>query len=172
MPASILAGYAFKPTNQWTLLADYEWTQWNTFQSQDVAISETDPFRLAFLTGDPTNNVSHTSRDWHNVSSVGLGANFKANEAWQLRGGYAYFEKTVPNHTLSPDVPDAPINLVTAGFSRTWESIILDFAFNAYIYTKREVNNTVGNAVGASVNGTYKTWAPAVALNLTYKFGK
>lgn len=172
LPASILAGYAFKPTEKWTLLADYEWTQWNVFQSQSVAVNETDPTRRAVLTGDPSSNVTTQPRNWHNVSAFGVGANFKQNDAWQWRGGYAYFQKTVPNDTFSPDVPDATNHLLTAGFSWSWESIILDFAFNAYIYPSRSVNNTVGNNVGASVNGTYKTFAPAIALNLTYKFSK
>ncbi len=172
LPASAILGYAFKPTDRWTLLADYEWTQWNSFQKQDIAINETDPTRLTFLTGDPTNNVSTIQRNWHNVSAFGVGANFKANETWQWRGGYAYFEKTAPNDTFLPDVPDAAVHLLTAGLSRSWDSLILDCAFQGFFYVNRAVNNTVGNALGASVNGTYKTFTPAVAINATYKFGR
>ena len=157
LPASFLAGYAFRANSQWTLLADYELTGWNSFQSQDVAYGGT---------------VSSTPRNWHNASAVGVGANYKQNDTWQWRGGYAFFQKTVPNDTFSPDVPDSPVHLLTAGFSRTWVSWVLDFAVNTYIYPSRSVNNTVGNSVGASVNGSYHTIAPALALNLTYKFGK
>jgi long-chain fatty acid transport protein len=171
LPASVLAGYAFKPNSQWTLLADYEWTQWNVFQNQSVAIHETDPNRLAFLTGSPTNNVSTIPRNWRNVSAVGLGANFKQNDHWQWRGGYSFFQRTVPSDTFTPDIPDSADHVITTGFSRTWESIILDCAMNLNIYANRTITNTVGNTVGASVNGTYKTIIPIVALNLTYKFG-
>jgi len=172
LPASAILGYAYKPTDQWTLLADYEWTQWNTFQNQDIAINESDPGRLAFLTGDPTNNVSSVQRHWHNVSAGGVGANFMANKAWQLRGGYAYFEKTAPNDTFSPDIPDASIHLLALGLSRSWDSVVLDFAFHGYFYVNRTVNNTVGNTSGATVNGTYKNFTPVLGLNATYKFGK
>ena len=171
LPANAIVGYTYKPAKRWTLLLDYEWTQWNTFQSENIAINETDPSRLAFLTGDPASNVSSTQRQWHNVSAVGGGANFKLNDAWQLRGGYAYYEKTVPNDTFSPDVPDATVHLLTAGFSRSWNSLILDCAFQGYFYVNRDVDNTVGNAEGGSVNGTYKTFIPSIGLNLTYKFG-
>ena len=176
LPASILGGYAFKPTDQWTLLLDYEWTQWNVFQNQDVAFDESDNSgglsgagRLGLLTGGtgPNANVSRTVRQWHNVSAVGGGVNYKINEAWQVRGGYAYYEKAVPNDTFSPDVPDASNHLFTAGCSRTWDSFVVDFAFNAYYYVNRSVNDNVGSG---AVNGTYKTFVPALALNLTYKF--
>lgn len=171
LPASVLAGYAFKPTDKWTLLADYEWTQWNSFNNQDVAINETDPSRLSLLTGNPSSNVSSTARNWRNVSAVGFGANYKVDEYWQFRGGYAFYEKTSPNDTFSPDVPDAASHLLTAGVSRSWTNLTIDFAFNAQFYVNRSINNTVGNAVGASVNGTYKTFLPAIGLNFTYKFG-
>jgi long-chain fatty acid transport protein len=178
LPQSVTLGYAFKANEKWTFLADYEWTQWNVFQSQDVAINETDNSggfstagRLGLLTGNGTNET-HVERRWHNVSSFGLGANFKPNETWQWRGGYAFFEKTVPNDTFSPDIPDASLHMLSAGLSHAWESIILDFAFNGYFYVTRSINNTVGNSVGASVNGDYSTFVPALTMNLTYKFGK
>jgi len=172
LPANAILGYQFKATDRWSFLADYEWTQWNTFQSENIAIDESNPNRLTFLTGNPSSNVTTIPRNWHNVSSIGAGTNFKLNDAWQLRGGYAYFEKTAPNDTVSPDIPDSSIHMISAGFTRSWDSLILDFAFQAYIYVDRDVNNTVGNAVGGSVNGTYKTFVPVLGLNLTYKFGR
>lgn len=170
LPATAIVGYAFKPTPRWTLLADYEWTQWNTLQSEDIALNEQNPSRLALLTGNPNSNVVSISRHWHNVSAVGVGANYKPTAAWEWRGGYGFFEKTSPNDTASPDIPDAPIHLLTAGCSRHWTSWTVDAAFNAYFYIPRDVSNTVGNTVGGSVNGTYKTFVPSLVLDVTYTF--
>ena len=96
LPASILGGYAFKPTDQWTLLLDYEWTQWNVMQNQDVAFDETDPNRLTLLTGGtgPNANVNRTVRNWHNVSAVGGGANYKINDVWQESMSYVQQKRT------------------------------------------------------------------------------
>jgi long-chain fatty acid transport protein len=171
LPQSVIGGYAYNPNKAWTLLLDYEWTQWNVFQDQRVAVQETDPNRLGLITGNSNTNVVVTPRHWHNVSAVGGGANYKWNDSWQFRGGYAFFEKTVPNDTFTPDVPDASVHFITLGLSRTWERFILDFAFDAFIYTNRDVSNTVGQASGASINGTYKTFSPAAILSLTYKIG-
>jgi len=170
LPQSVIGGYAFKPNSRWTLVADYEWTQWNVFQSQNIAIQESAPNRLALLTGNGS-NVSTTVRDWHNVSAVGAGTNFKLNNAWQFRGGYAYYERTTPTQTFVPDVPDSAVHLVTLGFSRSWERLVFDFAFNGFFYADRNVTNTVGNNVGASINGTYTNFTPAISMSLTYKFG-
>jgi long-chain fatty acid transport protein len=169
LPATLLAGYAFKWKERWTFLADYEWTGWNSFQSQDVSVQETDPSRLAFITGNPASNTFQVARHWKNTSSVGLGANYKASEKWQYRGGYAFFQNAVPDSTFSPDIPDSSIHTVTAGFSRLWKSIVFDFALNGYFYENRSVSNGVGNAVGASADGEYKTFVPALALSVTYR---
>jgi long-chain fatty acid transport protein len=178
LPAAVLFGYAFQATEKLKFLADYQWTQWNVFQSQDIAINETDSTggltglgRLGVLTGNGT-NVTQTSRNWHNTNSFGLGANYMINDAWQVRGGYAYYEKTVPNDTFTPDVPDATNHLLSTGLTRTWESFVLNFAFGAFIYPSRSVSNSVGSAIGSSVNGSYHTFVPTFALDLTYKFGR
>jgi long-chain fatty acid transport protein len=168
LPATILAGYAFQMNPKWTLLADYQWTQWNVFETQRVALSETDPQRLGFVNGG-SNEIS-TSRNWRNTSSIALGANYKHSDTWQWRTGYAFYQRTVPAQTFSPDVPDAAVHVLALGFSRTWGQFILDFAFNEFLVAKRDIENTVGNSVGASVNGTYRTLVPLFGLNATYKF--
>lgn len=169
LPQSVLGGYSYHPNDQWTFLVDYEWTQWNVFQDQNVAVSETDPSRLALITGNGSQQTT-IARQWHNVSAFGGGVNYKINDGWQVRGGYAYYEKTVPNDTFSPDIPDASNHLISAGVTRTMGSFVIDGAFTAFIYAHRDVNNTVGNAQGGSVNGTYKDFIPGLALSLTYKF--
>ncbi len=169
LPASFLLGYAFHPDSRWTFLADYEWTQWSVYKNQDVTLSETDPNRLTLLTGNPAVNTVRTSKNWKDASTIGVGANYKVNDSFQWRGGYAFFEKTAPNNTFGPDVPDAAIHLLTAGLTQSWSSLVFDFAVNGWFYANRRVDNTVGNASGASVNGTYKTFVPAVAFNLTYR---
>jgi len=169
LPASMMAGYAFRWNSAWTFLADYEWTGWNSFQSQDISIEETDPFRRSFITGNPASNTTQIPRHWKNASAIAVGANYMANEAWQYRAGYSFFQKSSPNDTFSPDIPDSSIHLLAIGFSRTWRAVVVDFAFNEYIYARRSVNNTVGNSVGASINGDYTTFAPALALNVTYR---
>ncbi len=169
LPASFILGYAYRPSSRWTFLADYEWTQWSVFKNQDVTINESDPNRLGLLTGDPTSNTIRTQRKWEDVSAVGFGANYKMSDTLQWRGGYAYFERTVPNNTFSPDVPDSGMHLLTAGLSKSISSLVFDFAVNGWFYANRSINNTVGNAAGGSVNGTYKTFVPAVAFNIIYR---
>ena len=96
-------------------------------------------------------------------------AAIKINDRWQVRGGYAYFEEIIPDQTFNPDIPDAAINLLTAGFTRSWSSVVFDFALNTWVFDSRSVNNTVGNAAGASVDGTYKVFVPSIAFNITYR---
>lgn len=172
LPQSVIAGYSFRPNDRWVINFDYEWTQWNVFQEQRVAFSETDPDRLAFLTNGGPANESITARQWRNVSSLATGLEYKISPEWQARGGYAYYQRTVPNDTYNPDIPDAAVHNVSVGLSRLWKSITIDAAFMAYIYDNRTITNTVGTSVGASVNGTYEAFIPGGSISLTYRFGR
>ncbi|MBN1689075.1 MAG: outer membrane protein transport protein [Candidatus Omnitrophica bacterium] len=165
-PQSVIAGYSYKP-NKWSFEIDGEWVDYSAVDETKINyMNETDPTRLGFLNaaGNPAN------RDWHNTWNLGLGTNYEFNETWQARGGYFYYPQAIPNSTWDPSNPESSRNGFTLGGSYVKQNFSVDLAYNLILFNNRKVNNTVGNSIGTSVNGEYKTTAQIVSANFTYKF--
>jgi len=164
-PQSLLLGYAYKPTNKWTFEMDYEWVGWSSIDETKIDYSETNPSRLGILNTD-----NPTPRSWQDSNNVGLGGNYKINDTWDVRGGYWYFERVVPNRTFDPSLPENTRNALTLGASLNLGPSTIDFAYNAIFFRDRNVDNSVGSSSSSSVDGKYETFSNLFAVNYTYRF--
>lgn len=167
LPQSVVVGYSFKPTHQWTFNVDVEWMDWSSVKHEAINwLNETDPTRLAVLnTGNPA------PRDWHSVWSQSIGAEYAVNDRLRLRGGYYHHTSPIPQGTWDPNLPDSNSHGITTGFGYdVSKHLTLDIAYSALFYELRKIDNTVGNAFGADVDGRYKQFINIGYATLTYKF--
>jgi long-chain fatty acid transport protein len=167
LPQTLTAGYAFN-WKKWTWELDMEWVDYSAFDRQFLEFKgETNPTRLAIL-----NNGNPESRDWHSSLNFGFGANYKFNEAWQMRSGYYYFPSVAPEHTWEPSIPDSPRHGFTLGAGHAWGRWNLDITYNAVYFENRTIHNSAGDNVLGPIDGSYRTFAHILSLNLSYKFGQ
>lgn len=165
-PQSLIVGYYYAPAGaRWTLLFDYEWTDWSVFKETRLDIREDDPTRAALL-----NAANPMVRDWRDVHALALGSEYIFKNGMGLRLGYAFFTTAVPNKTWDPSVPDSTQHTLANGLGIPWGAVNIDLVYNAILYNKRQIQNTVGATSGASVNGTYVTVVQLFGLGLTYRF--
>jgi long-chain fatty acid transport protein len=165
-PASLILGYAYAP-GAWTFEADAEWVGYSSVDKIDIRFKgESDATRQLILNaGNPT------PMDWKDTWNLGLGANYKFNDAWQARGGYTFFPPVVPEATWSPSALDSAKHGFSLGGSyAAGKSFSIDLGYAYILHPKRAVHNDVGATSFATVNGEYESSGQMITTGITYRF--
>jgi long-chain fatty acid transport protein len=179
LPSNVQFGYAYKPNEKWMLEADTAWYHWSSGRDINVRYPNVTATQLALLSAN--NPQPLTARDaW----SFATGANYKASDKWQFRGGFWYEPWALPESTFSPALMDLSRYGISTGLGYAiTENWGVDFAYTAVFMHNRTINNqvhenTTGMADGTPLpsgvtgaDGTYKNFANLLALNFTYRFG-
>lgn len=142
LPESVSLSAAHAATERLTLLADYTWTRWSSFDELRVKFSNSLPDSVAV-------------QGWNDSARYSIGLNYRLTPAWLLRAGYVIDETPVPNANLrSPRVPDADRRWYTIGFR--W-ALSEDFSIDAaYAYAPADnapIDNT--DSLGHNLKGEY-----------------
>jgi long-chain fatty acid transport protein len=141
-------GIAYRPDEKWTVAIEFEYGGWSTFDSAELKLENEVP-EAGFTD-------SSTSLDWNDAWIAKIGADYKINDKLSIRGGYAYVETMVPEHTLDAGNPDSDHHNLCIGFGYKMKSLVLDFFYIADIYEDRTVRNNI-------LSGKYE--------NFTHYFG-
>ena len=102
MPGQLIAGISVQATPQLTLLADYQWTQWSSF----------DEIPLDFENDALDNTQIENYNDTH---ALRLGAEYMVTPEWTARLGFLTHGPAAPDETVTPLLPEAYRNEYTAG---------------------------------------------------------
>ena len=160
-PASVVAGYAFRPSDKWKVEFNADWTQWN----------KVDDVTIHFDTPGMTDVVNQ--ENLHNTMAYKIGAEYLYSEKLTLRAGYIYNENATPEDTWRPSQPDTDMHFFLAGFGYRFKHVTVDTAFQLVYYEKRTIDNNVDQNEyfsSSSIDGTYETLAPCVSIGATYIF--
>lgn len=117
MPAQVVAGVSVQATERLRVQADYQWTGWSSFDTipltfENEALSQT------------------RNEDYNNTSAVRLGGAYEATDAVTLRAGYLFNQAAAPDRTVTPLLPEANRNHLTAGLNwRIIETVELNVAY-------------------------------------------
>jgi long-chain fatty acid transport protein len=151
-----------------TLEFDAQWTEWSTFESLTAVFEQP-------VLGQPGLSDEF---NWEDTWAYRFGVQYSVLDWLDLRAGFVYDEKTVPDETLSPLLPSGDRQLYTFGASGHYKSFTVDFAYNYLVDEDRDWNNQKGDptllqaAAGVSrVTGEFKDGSAHIfGLNLTYRF--
>lgn len=102
MPAQFVAGVAFDVTDRLLMLVDYQWTGWSSFDTIPL---------------DFERDALDQMRDegYENTHAIRVGGSYELTEAFTLRGGYLFNQAAAPDRTVTPLLPEANRNHITAG---------------------------------------------------------
>ena len=141
---------------KWTLLADATWTGWNKFKE----------LRVRFDNGSPD---AVTPENWRNTVRVSLGASYKGNGQWLLRGGIAHENSAIPEAFRTARIPDNAHTLLGIGANyRISKATSLDLGYVHAFVKDARVNNSVPGA--GTLVGNFEVAADVLALQYTYSF--
>ena len=83
--------------------------------------------------------------NWEDAWAYRFGVQYSVLHWLDLRAGFVYDEKAVPDETLSPLLPSGDRQLYTFGASGHYKSLTLDFAYNYLVDENRTWNNEKGD---------------------------
>ena len=151
-PQFIVAGISYRPTENWNLEFNLDWTDWDNLN--EVVFKDT-----AF--GDVPLAFNYESSFMYE-----FGVTRQLGKGWWASAGYIYSENSSPDKNFNPIVPDSDLHLGSVGFGRRstrWNwAVGYHFAYNS----GREVQGSVPGLA----DGTYKTLNHAINLSVTLKF--
>lgn len=150
MPEIVNISY-FRSMGRWDIMADAQWTGWSAIQD------------LTFVR-DSGQTLLSTPENFKNVWKFAVGANWRPDSVWTVRGGLAHDQSPVQTEYRTARLPDANKNWLTLGGQyKTSNAFKLDFGA-AYLWVNNgQINNNGGDPSGKSnglLNGHYNssTW--------------
>ncbi|WP_245771973.1 OmpP1/FadL family transporter [Rhodothermus profundi] len=159
MPAQFVAGFSWKTFPGITLLFDYQWTGWATF----------DQFIIEPVGGG---NPIVRIQDYRNTHTFRTGLLLQANSILEMRLGYTFAQGAAPSKTVTPLLPEASRNLITLGTGwRLGRGVMLDLAYQYVRQDDRRgrvIDPPPGTEPSPALNsGLYQLSAHVVSLTVS-----
>jgi long-chain fatty acid transport protein len=141
---------------KWSLLGDLTWTGWSNFKE----------LRVRFDNGAPD---AVTPANWRNTVRLSLGAGYKVDDRWMLRGGIAYENSAIRDEFRGPRIPDNAHTLIGLGFNyKVAKAGSLNFGYMHAFVKDAPVNTSTPTA--GTLAGKYKVRADVLSLQYNHSF--
>jgi long-chain fatty acid transport protein len=162
VPASFAVGLSHQLTSRLQILADYQWTGWNSVQS--LVINRTSG-------GTLTTEELRFKNGWR----AGVAANYVLDDRWKLRAGVARDNSPVEDAFRTPRLPDASRTWLAVGVQMTLsKQLAIDVGY-AHEFVK-DVSSNLASALSptdipkGNLVGTYKTNVNLLGVQMRYSF--
>ena len=161
LPEQVTVGLRQQLTNDFTVLAGYEWTRWGSFS------------RFPVLTTSGV-NATTLNFDYRDGWYASLGGEYKWNRDLTLRAGLGLEKSPVTDATRSVRLPDSDRTWATLGGSYTFnDKLSLDASYAHLFETSGSINMVPGNP-GYLTNlpfvASNKGHVDIISLSLTYRW--
>ncbi|MGC9941216.1 MAG: outer membrane protein transport protein [Verrucomicrobiota bacterium] len=151
-PQYVVGGVSFRPTTNWNVEVDVNWTDWDT-EKQIVFNS-------------PSFGDLALPLDFKSSFTYDFGVTRQLGKGYFASVGYIYSQNSSPDQNFTPLIPDANLQLGGIGFGhhgQRWDwAVGYQFAFNA--------GRTVSGNANPLADGTYRIFNNAFNVATTYKF--
>lgn len=144
LPETIYLSLSQAISDRWGIYGTLRWTNWSRFEE----------LRVQFAGGVQPDDV--TDESWNDSSRFSIGVDYKMNNQWTLRAGYAMDETPIPDaQRRTPRIPDSDRQFISLGASyNASENLSIDLAFIYLDADDSEIDTTV-DLVSGSPPGTF-----------------
>jgi len=165
IPDTLVLGIASQVTDKTSIELDFELARWSQIKQFNVKYKgESDPVRLSIL-----NSGNPVEKDWDDTLNIALGVEHQLNSKNSMYLGTRYRPSPIPEENFDPSLPSCDLFDILGGFSIENDSSRWDFSM-AYVWgLERDIDNTIGNDNGTSINGKYSTDAFVIGVTYTIK---
>ncbi len=152
-PAQFQLGVRYIPVESFSVEVDLVYTLWSEIDNYKV---DFDPALLGAIEEKKYN------RDWEDTLQVRVGAEWKINTIFALRGGYYYDPSPIPDDTFDTMWPDADKHTFSLGGGINFtDSLSLDLVVQYSVaFNKRKISGESEN-----LNNPYKSPIPMISLD-------
>lgn len=155
-PQTIVAGISYRPTPDWNLEFNVDWTGWDRLNTVVIHQAPLPDARLDL--------------NWESSFYYELGATRYLGNGWSVSGGYIYNENSVPDATYNPIVADLNRHFASVGFGHKGERLDFDFAYQFGYGPTRTVTGSQASPFGQSADGEYKFVSHAIFITAGWHF--
>ena len=141
--------------DSFSMMASYAETGWSSLREVRIEFANPDPDSV-----EPFN--------WKDTTFASLGAEYKLNESWTLRGGVAYDETPTHIETRTPRLPDA--NRMWYSIGASWlatQALEVNFGYTRIEPNSPKIDITSG---GSTLVGPFDGAANLYGVSAQYKF--
>lgn len=161
LPDTLTVGLRQGLTDRLTLLAGYEWSNWSRIGTSVVTRANAGPLSLPFQYSDG-----------HYYS---IGAEYKIDQAWTIRAGFAFEKSPITDGVRTPRLPDNDRNWYSAGFSYKppqFAGLTLDVGYSYIDVKNTPINVVAGNPwfLGAPYVGSVETDIHIISVGARYQW--
>jgi len=145
--------------DRWDVMADVQWTGWSTLKD------------LTFIRNEgPV--LASTPENFDDVWRFSVGANYRVNDRWMLRGGLAFDESPVNDTDRTPRLPDSDRTWLSFGAQyKHSQNLIIDGGFTYIWVDDSTVNTNAGStAQYGLLRGNYNSNVVIVSIQAALRF--
>jgi long-chain fatty acid transport protein len=181
-PTWFACGVAVYPTENLTITADVQYTQWSIFKNKPYGLSDIDIGLGAYILTDYKDTFwkiminSLRPMFWEDTLQVRLGAEYKFRSL-AVRGGYYWDPSPVPDRTMNILLPSYDFSVFTFGIGYSLRSLLLDIGFEYLSGKERNLlfepnldNPMLDPYWVPTMPGMYKMHIIAPNISLSYRF--
>jgi len=159
-PDMITSGARVEIADNWTALAELDWTDWSRVREIRVqAIKSPQPDEV-------------TTLNWKNTFFASLGAEYRASPSWTFRAGVGFDQTPVTDSNREPRFPDGDRTWISAGMRyHATDNLDVDIAGAHVLFPESRValNPAIpGAALRGTLIGTTQAYANVVGLQFNY----
>jgi long-chain fatty acid transport protein len=148
-PQTVTVGYSFRPTADWNLEFNLDWTDWDSLNTLTLRQGSGD-IALPF--------------NWESSFLYEFGVTRQLPRGFSASAGYVYSENSIPNESFNPLIPDSNRHIFSLGIGQKLEQLSWDIAYQYAYGPERHIDN------GTLANGHYRFESHAVSLTFGYHF--
>ncbi|WP_417810262.1 OmpP1/FadL family transporter [Thalassospira alkalitolerans] len=163
-PESISIGLSQEVGEKWTVMADAQWTNWNSIDTLTFNFGGDTSSALA-----GNQNSSSDAFKWGSAWFYSIGAQYQYDENWRFSTGFAFDETPVKDKYRSVRLPDSNRYWLSFGTSykaADWADISLGYT---HIFAHSADVNLSDSNIG-SFTGKYESEVDIIALQANFKF--
>jgi long-chain fatty acid transport protein len=156
-PQFVVAGVSFRPTENWNLEFDLDWTDWDNVNQ--IPINNT-----------PLGNTALVL-NYRSSFMYEFGVTRQLGKGYFLSAGYFYSENSSPDKNFTPIIPDTNLHLGSIGVGHKGKRWNWAAAYHFGYNPGRTVSGSESSSlIGQTADGTYRVFNNAFNLSATFKF--
>jgi len=166
-PLTVVCGLSFRPTPEWNLEFNADYTDWSSFKTVTIYQEAPAPF--------PVQQDIPMVFNWQASWMYEFGVTRYFDKGWHASAGYLFSENSVSNANYSPLVPDMNRHFISVGAGRKGRRIDFDVTYQFgygpdHTVTGSEPPSRPAAFVGQTADGTYDFISHAVLVTLGMRF--
>ncbi|MFM2129098.1 MAG: hypothetical protein RL477_644, partial [Pseudomonadota bacterium] len=163
LPETLSAGIHHDISPRLAVMAEVAWTAWSRLEELRIKFDNTSQSDTVIVS------------KWNNSMFYSVGATYKANERWTLRGGVAYDQTPVPDNTRTPRVPDEDRYWISFGARyQISGNSFFDFGYTRLFFKEATLSlstsTDTNNQLRGNLRGHYDLSADVVAVQYRMSF--